>query len=122
MEYTINNISKQQIDSLCAIQDNDRNKLSQKDDNLNRLFNTIEYTKKNPSCLKTQNNEIGETQELSFEIDYPDVIKKINEIIKLDRLDDQYEIVNKYLKQSTDDLGLESVNDLIEALDFQVLN
>jgi hypothetical protein len=76
MNYTIINISKQQIDSLCSIQDEEGNTISQKDDNLHRLFKTIEHTKKNPSCLKNQSSKSDETFNLSFEIDYPDVIKK----------------------------------------------
>lgn len=122
MEYTINNITKQQVDSLCSIQDNNGDKIYQKDNNLQRLFNTIEYSKNNRESLKSQSSKSDDTLNLSFEIDYPDVIKKINEIIKLDRLDNQYEIVDKYLKQSADDLGFETINDLIEALDFQVVN
>lgn len=122
MKYTINNITKQQIDSLCSIQEKEGNTISQKDDNLHRLFKTIEHTKKNPSCLKNQSSEIRDTFEPSFEINYPKVIENIKKTIYIDSINNQYEIVSEYLKQSADNLGFKTVNDLIEALDFQVLN
>ncbi|MCW7460448.1 hypothetical protein ND856_19335 [Leptospira bandrabouensis] len=122
MIYTIENISKKQIASLSEIQDKEMKKEKQRDNNLEIIFKTIEFTKSVRKFINPQHIKSDEKFNLSFSIDNPKIISEIAQIVKKNPLDSPKEIVSNYLILSANEFGFKTVESLIESLDFQIFS